>query len=1684
MIKRNQPKKLRSDKNTKRAKALSKRRRLNMEGLEERRLLAVLTDLPTAPAPDLTEYTFNRNVGSVQSYTFTESESFLDMGLNDSIANADAVPIGTGFGQQDTVDVFGTLPVRTEQTQSGFAADLDTFAMTLRGGDILDVAVLGAANQFIIRDSSGQAIFGSSATTFSDPPFGDHAPRQTLGNATGTTVIPRDGTYHLTVAPDVLSVVNTYQVGLRAYRPVTEELAVGDTQIIYLDFDGDVLDGNLVGLTGFVRIPSLVESLPLLGIEAGDLNAANNIIDRVIDGTVRIFEDLTDTGENGDYAESSVPGEYAVRILNSRDHGGQISMNDPRLTRLMIGGSGLDINNDGVYGYAQSVDLGNFDLSEYGFFALDAFGQDAQDAVDGGISPNNSQVDFIGDFLAAVVAHEAGHVLGMAHTDGNNFTGTLSDEGSANSIPYFQSIGPDGIYGTSDDVAPVFADDFYSAAEGFIGKSEITNTLAHLLSSGTQGGGSVSGRVFFDENLNGNSSGDGGLIGATVFADTNGDGVYSTGEPTTTTGVDGTFSLSVSAGVVQLYAAAPATYLATTPSVVTVNVPNSGTVSGVEFGFGIVSGVKTGVAFDDADGDGIMDANEAPLEGVYIFLDTDNDDRPDVGETNVRSDEDGSYYFNFGTAGNYTIRAVAPIGYQVSSPASGEHNIFYNGVAASNEYNFGFRSTLDFGDAPNSYGTSLPDGARHGIVDGLSIGTAPDRDVDGFPSINADGDDLNQSVNDEDGVLQTAPLSPGGTSNFDVTITNNTGSTAYLQAFLDFNQDGDFEDAGEQFLSNRAINTGVTNVVYSVPVAVPSSALTGETYLRLRLSKTGNLGAGGFAGTGEVQDHKVTILTGSDIANDDYFDVARNSISVPLDVLANDFQLAGSQLIIDSLNTTGTRGIVPPPTNNQIFYTPPSGFIGLDSFSYTVRDPFGNVATASVFVDVKFQSNVPLAVDDIYNIPTNSVNWPLAVLDNDIASINGGSAITSVSAGTNGGIISVVAGGQSIRYTPQDGFSGTEQFLYTIQDGAGLVDQATVTVNMLPGAQDDDLMEFDVEILDGTNGNPIQNVSVGDEFTVRVTVDDLRPGIPNGVISAFMDLLYTSALVSTVDSTPNDGLDFDVTFGPLFSKPGTFSSGDAAVPGVLNEVGSTQPFSVDDQQQHAGAVVLFEATMRANASGIAEFSGDPANTLQSECVLFGENDALTIQQLRFNSTQLTILPDSEFPTAAVDDSFPDGLDSNGNVIVNNGSLSSPRSVLNVLENDNLGENGTITEFGLLDNSSLGVVLVEDNGTPNDLSDDYLSYQPNNNANGLEQFSYFVVTTDGVFTSANVTIALGNQQLAAPEGTARVAYDFALVNRAGDALDPSQVTVNDEIGLQVIVDDLRPVLAHTLVYAGFLDVLYSADHLTPVQPTSGAFDFDHDFGDLFNAAAGSGTAATPGVIDEVGSFRTGTDFNLPYTDDNPAELVTIYFEATAPGTVQFKGSPADLSPQHDTLLFGDNDPIAVDEIRHDVLSITISSAGSGQQNQSNNADVNGDSFVSPIDALLVINQLSLVGEGESSRSDSASKIYPDVNGDGRVTAMDANLVLLELLQGSNEGEGEQVVGQVSSDSATVISADDVFAGLGNGQISSVEKIAITDCPKAPEVLDPTEAAIASDMRDEEEENALLDLLADDVDQVWS
>jgi VCBS repeat-containing protein len=79
---------------------------------------------------------------------------------------------------------------------------------------------------------------------------------------------------------------------------------------------------------------------------------------------------------------------------------------------------------------------------------------------------------------------------------------------------------------------------------------------------------------------------------------------------------------------------------------------------------------------------------------------------------------------------------------------------------------------------------------------------------------------------------------------------------------------------------------------------------------------------------------------------------------------------------------------------------------------------------------------------------------------------------------------------------------------------------------------------------------------------------------------------------------------------------------------------------------------------------------------------------------------------------------------------------------------------------------------------------------------------------------------------------------------------------------------------------------------------------------------------------------------------------------------------------------------------------------GNENDDGRRDVNADGFITPLDALLVINFLNTVGSVPVSGL-PAPPPFRDVNGDNFITALDALLVInhLNSRTGSGEGEGE-------------------------------------------------------------------------------
>ncbi|MBC7782375.1 MAG: hypothetical protein H7144_00935 [Burkholderiales bacterium] len=92
-------------------------------------------------------------------------------------------------------------------------------------------------------------------------------------------------------------------------------------------------------------------------------------------------------------------------------------------------------------------------------------------------------------------------------------------------------------------------------------------------------------------------------------------------------------------------------------------------VANAGFTTGTTGAIRSNV-FDDDNSNAAFDAEEG-LENVPVYIDANNNNILDPGETYVLTDEDGEYVFPYRDPGTYTIRHVVPEGYRLVLPANG-----------------------------------------------------------------------------------------------------------------------------------------------------------------------------------------------------------------------------------------------------------------------------------------------------------------------------------------------------------------------------------------------------------------------------------------------------------------------------------------------------------------------------------------------------------------------------------------------------------------------------------------------------------------------------------------------------------------------------------------------------------------------------------------------------------------------------------------------------------------------------------------------------------------------------------------------------------------------------------------------------------------------------------------------------
>lgn len=187
------------------------------------------------------------------------------------------------------------------------------------------------------------------------------------------------------------------------------------------------------------------------------------------------------------------------------------------------------------------------------------------------------------------------------------------------------------------------------------------------------------------------------------------------------------------------------------------------------------------------------------------------------------------------------------------------------------------------------------------------------------------------------------------------------------------------------------------------------------------------------------------------MTQEDSFVVARNSLYNILPVLVNDHVLPGNASFwtITSVAQTTSSGGSAAINGSSVRYSPPSSFVGIDTFTYTVSDGLGGSGSAAVHVRV---GDLP-TVRDRFVVLAGSTSNRLDVIANDALTpeYENEYSLGAVFGVTAGGSVELGMGGVAV-YTPDPGYADTfpytEQFFYTVLDDSAIASTGIVEVSV------------------------------------------------------------------------------------------------------------------------------------------------------------------------------------------------------------------------------------------------------------------------------------------------------------------------------------------------------------------------------------------------------------------------------------------------------------------------------------------------------------------------------------------------------------------------------------------------------------------------------------------------------------
>jgi hypothetical protein len=706
---------------------------------------------------------------------------------------------------------------------------------------------------------------------------------------------------------------------------------------------------------------------------------------------------------------------------------------------------------------------------------------------------------------------------------------------------------------------------------------------------------------------------------------------------------------------------------------------------------------------------------------------------------------------------------------------------------------------------------------------------------------------------------------------------------------------------------------------------------------------------------------------------------------------------------------------------------------------------------------IEILSLQPVAVNDFEAVEQGSEDNEFNVLANDVPGASGRTNMRLLRVNTGGSSGSAVIDDNRtpnnftddfIRYTPAPGATGTDSFTYTIRDEvSGLTDTATVTVTIVPF-----FGEFPFAVDDSYWMTPNQT-----SIDLNVLDNDL-PGPTKSISISGIDTTWT---FGNVVPMPNEQA---VRYFQYF--PNGFEGTDQFRYTIVDQAGVTST-----------ATVTVHVPVHTD-DDIVQFSVKIKDLNEREITQINQGEEFRVE-VYVNDVR------GDFGRPPLDNlDFPVDSEAAGGVFSAYMDLLFDTYTTAYSGNNRLTWGEKYTEGQKVDSSIPGIL--------NEIGA-FDSLTPLGKGERLLYAATFLATSEGPATfrtdpadvAQNETLVYGRSSPpTSPIPYDRIDFGQATVDVVepvdlveirleatdlnGNPLPDETVQAGQQFLVSAYVQDIRTDIVDSLkgVFSAYLDVLYPVNLAAPVPSATSGFGYVIDFVEPFNSVFPNDGKAfkaefrpESGLINEVGAFRGA----VPSPPDTPQSqlLFTTRFTARGSGSLVFTADPADQRENEVSLIrSGVLDPITgvdyglavpVNQVVYvSTDPITVVGAGGEAEftNPSNPLDVNDDGYVTPMDALFVMNFLNahgpidLKGSSGGAEGESGTTLYYDTNADGVISPLDIlpiiNHLNLAARAGGQDGQGEgEAEGEAAASEIVALVVDPPAVATMIGLVDAAE-----------------------------------------------